>query len=390
MLMKVGINARLLSVPTLRGWNRYTVNLLAELPAQGVELYLYGDRPLHPHHLARLPPGSYQVRVASPTRYLWWEQYWLPRQCGADRVDVLHSPFNFGLPWFCPCPRVLTLHDAIDQVYSAPAGSWRDRLRLAAVQAAWMRWSARTRAEHLITVSEHARRDLVGPLGVDPRRITVIYEAADPHFQQPVLPEHRAQVQARYGLWKPYLFYVGGWEKRKNIPFLLRAFAASGLREVEVVLAGGSKEEQPALHALSAELGIIEQVRFLGWVPEEDLPSLYAAALCFVYPSAYEGFGLQLCEAMAVGCPVLAARATSLPEILGHGGDTFSLTDSAEAAALIRRVALEEDYRDELRRRSRARSPAFSWEAAAQQTVAVYGQLGGVRSAACPNAAVGQ
>ena len=113
--LKIAINARLLAAPNVRGWNRYTVNLLAALPAQGVELFLYSDAELSPEHLARLPAGSYQVRVAPPMKYLRWEQRWLPAQCAVDGVDVLHSPFNFGLPWSSECPRVLTLHDAIDR-----------------------------------------------------------------------------------------------------------------------------------------------------------------------------------------------------------------------------------------------------------------------------------
>src|SRR6478672_4907777 len=110
--MKVAFNARLLAAPTLRGWNRYTINLLERLPALGVELFLYSDQPIHESHLARLPAGSFQVRVQA-MRYALWEQVWLPRQCRRDGVDLLHCPLNFGLPWSSPCPRVLTLHDAI-------------------------------------------------------------------------------------------------------------------------------------------------------------------------------------------------------------------------------------------------------------------------------------
>ena len=114
--MKVAFNARLLQDPGLRGWSRYTINLLAELPGLGIDLFLYSDRPLHENHLSRLPVGSYQVRVQA-SRYAIWEQVWLPRQCGRDGVAVLHCPLNFGLPWSSPCPRVLTLHDAIAQAY---------------------------------------------------------------------------------------------------------------------------------------------------------------------------------------------------------------------------------------------------------------------------------
>ena len=129
--LRVGINARLLHAPDLRGWNRYTGNLLAALAARGVELVLYSDRPPHESHLARLPEGSYQIRVAPSMYYPIWAQHWLPRQCARDRVDLLHTPFHFGLPWSSPCPRVLTLHDAIDRVDYGSCTSWRARWRRA-------------------------------------------------------------------------------------------------------------------------------------------------------------------------------------------------------------------------------------------------------------------
>jgi glycosyltransferase involved in cell wall biosynthesis len=113
-------------------------------------------------------------------------------------------------------------------------------------------------------------------------------------------------------------------------------------------------------------------VRFLGFVPDDDLPALYAAALAFVYPSEYEGFGLQLVEAMALGCPVLASRATSLPEILGKGGETFTLESTDELAGLMRRVTSDPAFRDDLVLRSRLRSSAFSWQRAAKETAEVY------------------
>lgn len=370
--MRVAFNARLLSSPTLRGWSRYTVNLLAELPALGVEPYLYTDHPLHPAHLERLPEGSYQVRVSPPMRYLFWEQRWLPRQCGRDGAGLLHAPMNFGLPWSAPCPRVLTLHDAIDQLYTCPAQSWIARLHPADIKARLHHWIARTRADRVITVSGHARRDLVDRLHVPAERVTVIHEAADPRFHQPVDDAARSAVRARHGLRAPYVFYVGGWERRKNVPFLVRAFAAARPDGVDLVLAGGKAGERAELERLASSLGIADRVRLLGWVEDAELPALYAEALCFVYPSEYEGFGLQLCEAMAVGCPVLAARATSLPEVLESGGETFSLDAETELARLLEAVARDPEYRRRLAARAAERSRAFSWARTARETVAVY------------------
>ena len=406
--MKVGFNARLLADSNLRGWNRYTVNLLAELPALGVTPVLYGDKPFHPSHLARLPEGSYESRVEAVRPYVLWEQFWLPRQCARDGVALLHAPANFGLPWFSHCPRVLTLHDAIDsgglwrsdkpeitfrfaspsafrvpRVVLAPClrmddrgnhgasttrgtragGSWR---------SAFFHAAARKRAHRVITVSVHARDEIIALLNVSAKKMRVIPEAADPIFLRPISDEDRQRVRLRYAIHAPYLFYVGGWEERKNLPFLIQAFAAADLPGVKLVLAGGRDLEREAMRN-AYPLG--DRLHLLGRVDENDLPALYAEALAFVYPSKHEGFGLQLCEAMAVGCPVFAARATSLPEVLGSGGLTFGLDAIAELVELLRRVITDRAFRDDLVSRGRLRSRDFSWSRTAAATVEVYREL---------------
>ena len=380
MSLRIGMNARLLADSSLRGWNRYTVNLVAELSLQGVDLVLYSDHDIHPNHLARLECERVLVRIAPPMRYTQWEQFWLPKQCGIDGVDVLHSPFNFSLPWSCPCPCVLTLHDAIDSLYYGRRqglSRWAPR----EVVSRLRHWSARIKADAIITVSEHARHDLIDGLGLPASKIHVISEAADPLYLQPVTDHDRQRVARKYKITHPYLFYVGGWEQRKNIPFLLHGFAQANLEDVELILAGGRDEQRSALLQMAVELGISKRVRLLGWVDEEDLPSLYAQALGFCYPSEYEGFGLQICEAMAVGCPVLAARATCLPEVLGSGGETFTLDQPGELAELLRRLGSDAAYRTELQRRARTRSADFSWARAAFETIEVYRSL--IHEAAC-------
>ena len=303
--MRIAVNATPLAASQPRGWARYTVNLLAALPRHGVRPVLLARGPLNPDLLARLPDGSFDVETAPPMFYSRWEQWWVPQTCQAVRADLYHCPFNFGVPAVCPVPRVLTLHDAIDHVCHAPQTPWRKWLSKEGISSRTYLLIARKVAEHVITVSEQARGDLIRKLRLRPDRVTVVPEAADPAFLVPVTEAAKDAVRSRWGLIRPYVFYVGGWEERKNIPFLLRGFATAGLTGVELVLAGGRDEERVELDKLAAELGIADRLQLLGFVPEPDLPAVYAAALGFVYPSRYEGFGLQLVEAMAVACPVL-------------------------------------------------------------------------------------
>jgi glycosyltransferase involved in cell wall biosynthesis len=372
--VRVAFNVRPLISRSLRGWNRYTVNLLAELPALGVELFLYTDNAIDESHLARLPAGSYKVRRAPPMRYLFWEQRWLPTQCRNDKVAVLHTPFNFGLPWTTHCYRVLTLHDAIG-LPPLTAQLKHGVAMVADLQARWHHWVARTRAHKIITDSHYSKSDLVRRYRIAREKLNVVYLSASANFYRLISPVERARAREKYRLVRPYVFYLGGWERRKNLPFLLRAFAAAHIADADLVLGGGTAEQRQQLICLARAMGIEERVRLLEWIAEEDLPSLYAEAVCFVYPSSHEGFGLQLCEAMATGCPTFAARATCLPEVLGDGGETFSLETESELVALLRKVFAANAYRQELKQRAMRRARLFSWRHTAEATVKIYEQL---------------
>jgi glycosyltransferase involved in cell wall biosynthesis len=123
---------------------------------------------------------------------------------------------------------------------------------------------------------------------------------------------------------------------------------------------------------LADSLGVAEHLKLLGWVDDADLPGLYAEALCFVYPSEYEGFGLQLCEAMAVGCPVLATRSTCLPEVLGDGGETFGLDRLSELQELLIRLVTDAAFQENMKNRAKQRAKSYSWTRTAVDTHAIY------------------
>lgn len=370
--MRVALNARVLSTSSLRGWNRYTINLICGLAKLGTELFLYTDREIDPEQLEQLPREQIHLRQSPPMNYLSWEQLWIPRQCRRDGIDVFHSPIHFGLPQRRSVKCLLTLHDAIDQAYYS-AGEKRQTVSQRVTD--FLCRMARFRADHIVTVSDFSKRDLARIYKLPASRISVSYEAADDRFHRPVSQAQCAEITVKYSLQKPYLFYLGSLERRKNIPFLLKALAMSGLSDLHLALGGENGQAQGELLQLAAELGIADRVQLLGRLPDADLPALYAAAEAFVYPSEYEGFGLQICEALAVGCPVFVADATCLPEILGDGGETFPLSDAAPLARLLRRLHSEPQFRDDLKERALRRAQAFSWERTARETLRVYEAL---------------
>ena len=359
--LRAGFNARLLSSPAIRGWNRYTINLLTGLAELDVDLFLYSNEPLDETHLRNLPPGGYRLRVSPPMRLPMWQEYWLPRQCAADALDVFHTPYHFGLPRGSPCACVMTLHDAV--------GAAQGPLDILRSPRAWAYEAiARKRADHFITVSGYSKADLSRIWRISPDDITVTYGAAAPIFHQPMAGSGAA-MRRKHRLPEPYVLYYGGWEERKNIPFLVRAFAAARLENVILLLAGENSSQRGAVEEAVRAAGLERHVRLLGAVDDQDLPALCAEALCFVYPSSHEGFGLQICEALAVGCPTLAARATALPEVLGEGGVTFSLEDTSELTQLLKRMTHDSEWRTGLVEKAKIRSRSFSWRLAAEKTL---------------------
>jgi glycosyltransferase involved in cell wall biosynthesis len=375
--MRIAFNAALLTAPTLRGWNRYTINLLSELEKLGIQIFLYAPGAIHPKQLDRLGSGNYHINTKAPRMsYSVWEQFWIPQACRKDQINVFHSPFNYGLPFLAPCPTVLTLHDAIDSIYYGPRTPLRKKLNWPSLKTRALNWLARAGAKHIITVSKSSRDDLISHFGLSPEKISVIYEAADSCFHMGASWSEKEEVKKKYHLSRPYVFYVGGWEERKNLPFLIRAFAASNVKNVDLVLAGSKDQDLvSSFSGLAESLGISSQLRLVDWINDHDLPALYANALCFAYPSQYEGFGLQLCEAMAAGCPTLAAQKSSLPEVLGEGGMTFSLDNPSELGKLIYQLSEKADFREELRLKALKRARDFSWQKAASDTLRIYQKI---------------
>jgi glycosyltransferase involved in cell wall biosynthesis len=366
--MRIGFNARVPSESDLKGWNRYTLNLASALADLGAEVYLYSDRPCDLAQLAQLPASKLMVRKSPSMSYLRWEQIWIPQQCALDNIDIFHSPIYFGLPQWRKTKCVLTLHDVIDNIYYANKRNTTNTQRITKVLC----WMTRHRADHVITVSEYSRRELIKHFQLPEDRVTVTYAAADERFHQAISAESRKLVREKYQLPEEFVFYLGSLEPRKNIPFLLRAFAIAAINSLHVVIGGGNKTDCDALQDFASSLGIEDRVSLLGRVNDADLPALYAEAKAFIYPSECEGFGLQICEAIAVGCPVFVADSSSLPEILGDGGEIFSLSDPSPLAKILVKLTSDRNYREDLKMRSQRRSQFFSWKDTARKTLTLY------------------
>jgi glycosyltransferase involved in cell wall biosynthesis len=222
------------------------------------------------------------------------------------------------------------------------------------------------RADHICTISEFTRRTLIERLGISPEKVTTTHLAADPLFHpQDSSHGNHSQILKKYGL-KPgeYLLFPGNTWPHKNHRTALRALHL--LRETHhfdpvLVCTGAFKEAHGELNQIIQDLRLQKQVKFLGYLPAGDMPTLYKGAAALFFPSLFEGFGIPLLEAMWCDCPVICSRTTSLPEIAGEAALLVDPLSPEEQAEAISQILNRKDLRISLVERGRRQARKFSW-----------------------------
>jgi glycosyltransferase involved in cell wall biosynthesis len=356
--MRVGFDGRdLLRKRT--GVVNNTLHLARELTAaHPAETIVYVDRRLDAAD--EQPPAGVPLRhVVSPG--VLWKHVALPLALARDRADVFHSPTG-TLPLLAPCRQVVTIHDlfaVIEPRWFTP----RMALQLRTTQR-----RAAQAADAVIAVSECTRNDLIERFGITADKIRVVYNGVDHTRFRPKEVDAEA-VARRFGVRYPFILCIGSLMPWRNGPRLLRAAARTGMG---LLFVGRDIWGTDQTARLAAEHGW-DWARFAGYVADDDLPVLYAAASVFAYPSLYEGFGIPPVEAMACGTPVVASTAGALPEVLGDAALLVAPTDEDALAQAL--LAAAED-RGELRRRGVLRAARFAWPKAAAETWAVYEAAG--------------
>jgi glycosyltransferase involved in cell wall biosynthesis len=373
--LKIGVDAQCLQTART-GVRTYVDELLARFRAPGQFhhiVILRGPR--------RLPSNVRFFRIVNQGLYFWWLHAWLPVRLWLGRYDVLFSP-EYLTPMRCPAARVVTFHDTLflrrPQDYNRLWLRMFDRITLPAIR----------RARAIITPSEHAAADVARYAGIARERIVAVPLGAPSGGL--LAPADETRVAAILGHWGVapgrYVLHVGVLERRKNLVTLLRAFSLWQARgapgDFKLVLVGqpGPRpdlDDSQHIREAIAELDLPERVVLTGHVSAEERDTLYAHAAVVAVPSTFEGFGLPVLEAFAARVPVVAARATSLPEVAGDAALLFDPERPEELTACLARLVDKPDLRTQLIARGAARVAQFTWERTAAETLAVFERAAG-------------
>jgi glycosyltransferase involved in cell wall biosynthesis len=367
--VRIALNAQLLSHSTTfrsGGISRVIYHLLLELgrDPRGHELHACVPEPPEFDGAGGVRYHASGAATQRPALRIGWEQTVLPRRLAQLKPDLLHG-LAYALPVGWPGRSLVSIYDP-SFLRFPNAFKPVNRVYLAASTRA-----AARRARQVLTISEHSRRDIVRLLGVPEQRVQVTYPAADDRYR-PLPADEVESFRHRRGLPDPFVFAVGTLEPRKNLVGLLEAYARLDRPRPPLYVGGGTGWRFSPIFQTVQRLGLGDEVTFLGFVPEEELPLWYNAARLFTFPSLYEGFGLPVLEAMACGTPVITSTASSLPEVAGQAATLVPPNDSVKLAHEMQRVLDDPGLRKEMRAAGRIQASRFSWRALADATVAAY------------------
>jgi glycosyltransferase involved in cell wall biosynthesis len=373
--MLIGIDASRATVSQRTGTEGYSLHIIRSLIEQGqghrFRLY-FRDEP-DPNLID--PDERVEIQVIRRPRL--WTHSGLGPTVRRQRPDVLFVPSHV-VPWpNVGGPSVFTAHDLgyrhYPEKHPLPARAYLD-------------WSTRHSANiatRVIAVSHATAHDLTQLNRTPADKIRVVHSGVDPQLQ-PVTDQGRIHaLRDRLGIEGPFVLHVGSLQPRKNLSRLIEAF--SQIKDVvpglTLVLAGRRGWGYQPIFDRISQLRVAERVRVTGYVPDEDLSTLYSAASVYAFPSLYEGFGFPALEAMACGTPVVCSNVSSLPELTGDAALSFAPTDVTGMANALRRVLTDPALHAQLVERGKQRANQFTWEAAGRETLDVLEEAANVMDA---------
>jgi glycosyltransferase involved in cell wall biosynthesis len=350
------------------GIGRYVRELLRALArldtATDYKLFYASPTPL-PYPLPPLP-FNFTARHL-PFHDIWLARFWhrfqvpLPVETITGAIDLYHAP-DFTLPP-TRTKSILTVHDlSFERDPDSTAHGLRTYLKTVVPRSIH-------RATHVVAVSQATKQDIVELYKVPENKVSVLYEGVDHIFR----PTPNSAIRDKYGIGSnPYIFSVSTIQPRKNYKRLIQAMAALP-PEYNLVIAGGKGWLYDDIFAEAEKPAVRGRVKFIGFVPDDDLPALYTEAAALAYPSLYEGFGLPLLEAMACGTPTLTSNVSCLPEVAGGASILIDPLNVDDIAAGLQQCLAE---RETLVTKGFIRAAQFRWDDVATQLLTLYKTIG--------------
>ena len=297
---------------------------------------------------------------------LFWDYFLLPSAIRKNRIDVMLFP-KYVIPFFVNCRKIVVVHD-LGFYLPFKIYPWHD-----IVYIRLMLKSSIKRADHIITVSQNTKRDIVRIIGVNENDVTVTYEAPNERYKE--IDDERTlnKVKKKYDLNHPFIFNPSSCDLRKNVVRLLKAFKRIEKKIPHKLFITGRKPRRiREVNKVVNKLDIGERVRIQSRIPSEDMPALYNLADLCVYPSLYEGFGLPILEAMSCGCPVITSKTSSMPEVAGDAAILVNPNEEKEISEAMYEVLTNDELKSSLIRKGSIRVEKFSWERTAETTLEIF------------------
>lgn len=372
--MRIGIDARMYGPEATTGIGVYIKNLTDHLFLidQKNEYVLFM---LDPAYSQFQPPNPRikKVKVDCPW-YSWSEQQSLPGILLKHKLDLVHFP-HFNVPIFYPKKFVVTIHDITPKFFPGPQVK-KSLIRKLGYQIVFR--TALKRAEKIITVSDHTKKNLDKFFNAPANKIQTIHIGFNSDLK-PITEQNVIQdLKNKYQITKPFIFYVGVWRDHKNLPGLINAFniLKSEYRlDYQLVLAGKQDPKYPEIKQTIANSPFESDIILPGYVSDSELPLFYNAAKLFVLPSFCEGFGLVALESMACHTPVIGSKTTSLPEILEDAALYFDPKNPKEIAGIINKVLTDDNLYQNLQKQGLEQIKKYSWQDCAKKTLMIYSRI---------------
>lgn len=364
--MKVAFDHQAFTMQRYGGISRYFSKLAMEFHTMDQQVKIFAGL-YQNHYLSKLPSEIVKGRhleqypKKTGTIFNYFNHFLTQEQIQNYRPDILHETYYaFAKPKKIKVPRVVTAYDMIHEIFpeSFPKNDPLTRNKKAAFQ----------RADHIISISQSTKEDMIRIFGIAEEKISVVHLASD-------FPELNSIAKYKSD-GKPFILFVGSRDAYKNFNAVLRAVASSPSlkKNFDILAFGGGGFSEEEMRIIS-QLGLAsEQVKQIGG-DDKVLAGLYQAASVFVYPSLYEGFGLPPLEAMSYGCPVISSNTSSMPEVIGEAAEFFNPESVDELMVAMENVLFSQEREAFLVQRGKKRVADFSWNKCAKETLAIYNQL---------------